>query len=710
MARPAAEARRFVGRRSIHLVAVLAAMVVVGTLVILGSATSWQSKLVADVPVGGSVRPVLAQGVGSCVAIAEVPSSAGNAEFRVTAVDRLRAHVEVLREGRPAARGPVQTVPVDATGRARLRLPPTAAGEDPASLCLVSDQRAAYGVRGEGAPAARLVGAAPESRLSQLGDELARAGRAKGTPFHAIGGWAALVCTIAALGGALVLTVRAWGRDDAWRPGRRTWLAVAAVAILHAWAWAAITPPFHVPDEVAHAQYASYIADHGKLPTGEGKRGAYSDAQNVALDAIDFGRVVFRSDLRPPWSERVDDGIVATLDGVPDDVPDGTTTATGQPPVYYLSIAAGALGGGNALDTLARMRILSALWLAVAALGAMALLREAAPGRPKWMVTGGLAVALFPLMGFLAGGVTPDIAMTALAFWLFVFAARAWRVGTSTRTVVSFGLVLVALVLTKLTALAIVPGAAAIVLAAAVRDWRASGRVVPWRDVAVTGGFVLAPVALFLLATAVSGRPLVPSAVGGLASTSVAQGQPPPEGMTGNLREILVVTWQLFLPRLPMMQDFFGGFPFWDVWMQGLVGRFGWLDYGFSTDVRRAVVGVWAVVGGLGLWGLVALFRAHGRRAAMLRWGPLVVGGLIAVAGLMFVIGRVDYNSRFGNGPPFQQARYLLPALPVAILALGLGLRGAGRRAAPYLAVVLVAGAGLWVLGAFSITLERFYG
>lgn len=711
MGRPAPDGRRPTARRAVHVVAAIAAIAVVGILLVLGSASSWHTQIVADVPIsGGGIRPLTERGDSSCTGVAEIPSSAGRAEFRITGDERVRARVDVAGEGRRSLAGPAQSVRRNADGVVRLRLPAGASTSDASFVCLVSEQRAPFGVRGDGAAAVRLVGAEPQSRLSQLGSELSRAGRAKGTPFHAIGGWLALALTLAALGGGLALAARAWGRDDAWRPGRRTWLAVAAVGVLHAWAWAAITPPYQVPDEVAHAQYASYIADHGALPTGEAEGGAYSDAQNAATDAINFGGVVFRPDLRPPWSERIDDGIGAQLEDASNDVPDGNTTATSQPPLYYVSVAAGALGGGNALDALARMRILSALWLGVAALGAMALLREVAPTRPRWMVTGGLAVALFPLLGFLAGGVTPDVAMTALAFWLFVFAARAWRLGTSRRTTVLFGLMLVALVLTKLTAAAVVPGAVAILLAAAVRDWRASGRVVPWRDLLVAGGIVLAPVVLFLLANVASGRPLVPGAVGGLASTSVAAGQGPPEGLTGNFREILVVTWQLFFPRLPMMQDFLGGFPFWDVWMQGLVGRFGWLDYGFSTDVRRIVVAVWAVVAGLGVWGLVALFRRHGWRAAFVRYGPLVLGGLVAVAGLMLVIGRVDYNSRFTNGPPFQQARYLLPALPVAIVVLALGLRGAGRRVAPYLGVLLVAGAALWVLAAFSITLTRYYG
>ncbi|MDO9356148.1 MAG: hypothetical protein Q7T55_20790, partial [Solirubrobacteraceae bacterium] len=271
------------------------------------------------------------------------------------------------------------------------------------------------------------------------------------------------------------------------------------------------------------------------------------------------------------------------------------------------------------------------------------------------------------------------------------------------------GVFLVLLALTKLTALAVVPGALLIVLAALIRDWRSKGRAVPLRGLAVGIGVALIPFVVFAVYSVASGRALVSGVVGGAATTSapaVANGS----GLTGNIRENLVVTWQLFLFRLPMMRDFFGGVPLWDTWLEGLVGRFGYLDYVFSVTVRRIVVIVWSLVALLGLAGLVGMVRSLGVRQFLVRYGPLLVGGLVAVAGLMLVIGRVDYNSRLSGGPPFQQARYLLPVLPVAVLALALGLRGAGRRAAPFVGVLLVAGAGLWALAAFSITLTRYYG
>lgn len=695
--------------RAVIAVAVAAAVAILVTVLVLGSEKSWQSQLVASVPTsGGGAKYMDEPGDRACTAIPEVPSSAGRAEFQIAGVAAFRGRIEVRTAGRTVA-GPMGRIAVQGDV-ARVALPAGTATREGSTVCLRSGDDALFRVLGDdGSAALRLVGSEPQSRISQLGAELERAGRATGAPFHGIGGWAALVFGLTALGGGLAIAAAVWSRDDAWRPGRRTWIAVAVVGLLHAWAWAALTPPYQVPDESAHVQYASYIADHGQLPTGdEGPEKQFSEKQIGAGQAVNLGGVAFRPDLRPPWSEREDDSIGPRLRGLSGDVPDGTTTATAQPPFYYVSVTAGAIGGGTALDMLARMRLLSAAWLAIAALGAMALVRSVAPNRPKWMVTGGLAVALFPLMGFLAGGVTPDVAMTALALWLYAAAGWCWRDGITRRNAAIFGLLLVLLALTKLTALAVVPGALVIVLSALVRDWRAKGRAVPLRAVGAGAAIALVPFVLFMILSVASGRAVVSGVVGG--AVTAAGPTAVDSGLTGNIRENLVYTWQLFLFRLPMMQDFLGGVPMFDVWFEGLVGRFGYLDYSFSLGVRRVVTGVWAVIALLGLGGLVALVRGTGVRPALVRYGPLLFGGLIGVAGLMLVIGRVDYTSRLTGGPPFQQARYLLPALPVAVYVLILGLRGAGRRAAPFVAVLLIAGAALWAIGAFSITLTRYYG
>ena len=50
---------------------------------------------------------------------------------------------------------------------------------------------------------------------------------------------------------------------------------------------------------------------------------------------------------------------------------------------------------------------------------------------------------------------------------------------------------------------------------------------------------------------------------------------------TIGLTERLGYTWQLYLPRLPFMNDQFVDFPLYEKWFKGGIGLFGWLDTGF---------------------------------------------------------------------------------------------------------------------------------
>lgn len=682
------------------------AAVVLLTLVALLVPTSWRSKLVAPAVPAGPHAALDRPGETACAAVDEVPASARNAEFRVTGASRLRARADVRRNGR-LMRGRPSDVPVIG-GVARLPMPRGGATGAPADVCLRSLGGGPFTVLGDGGSAAlRLVGAAPQSRLSTLDDELVRAGRAKGAPFRGIAGWAALVLALGALGGAVVIAVRAWGRADGWRPSRRVWASVAVVGVLHAWAWAAVVPPFQVPDETSHLQYVSYVAEHGSAPTGRlGDGRALSESQRRAEKLVRTDSVAFRPTLRPPWSRSADQRLHAELVGVSTHVPDGRTNATAQPPLYYLSVALAAVGGGDALDVLSRVRLLSGLWLGIAALGAMALLRAVAPGRGAVAVTGGLGVALFPLLGFLGGGVTPDVAMTALSLWLYAAAVTCWRCGTSARGLAIFGILALLLATTKLTALAVLPGAALVVAAAVVRDARRSGVGTVWRSLRAPAAAAAVVLAAYVTYTLWSGRPVVPGDVGNVATGGAAG----PAGPSGGLREAAVSTWQLFLPRLPFMHEMFEGSPLTDVWLGGLVGRFGYLDYGFSDRVQRIVGGVVILTAVAAAVAFVRIVRGVGTRTTIKRHGPVLLGGALAVLLLVAIIGRVDFDSRRTGGPPFQQARYLLPALPVAVLVLPLALRGLGRRVAPFVGVALVSGAALWAAGALGLTLQRYYG
>ena len=92
------------------------------------------------------------------------------------------------------------------------------------------------------------------------------------------------------IGGAVVLVQR---------PGSGA--AIALLATLNALAWGLIVPPFHVPDEPAHAFYAQYLGETGKLPASSGDADWYSGDVTQALAATSFYYVIGQPDDRPSW-------------------------------------------------------------------------------------------------------------------------------------------------------------------------------------------------------------------------------------------------------------------------------------------------------------------------------------------------------------------------------------------------------------------------
>jgi hypothetical protein len=166
----------------------------------------------------------------------------------------------------------------------------------------------------------------------------------------------------------------------------------------------------------------------------------------------------------------------------------------------------------------------------------------------------------------------------------------------------------------------------------------------------------------------------------------------------------LSFTWQLFLPRLPFMNDFFPGFPLHTQWFNGFIGRFGWVDYGYPSWVYTVA---WDVAIAIVVLTLVGLARSL--RALRTRWLELACYAA-AVAGEIVLLGLVDYQSHVTGAAPYEQARYLLPlgALYAAVIAIA--ARAGGRRWGPVLGAALVMLAIAHSVFGQLITLTRFYG
>jgi disulfide bond formation protein DsbB len=144
--------------------------------------------------------------------------------------------------------------------------------------------------------------------------------------------------------------------------------------------------------------------------------------------------------------------------------------------------------------------------------------------------------------------------------------------------------------------------------------------------------------------------------------------------------------------------------PPYDVWFTGFVGRFGWLDYGFPLWVYEVAKVVAAVVVGLAV---VALARS---RQVLARRRVELATYVLATVGLALLIGAAGYRYWLNtHGLRFEQARYVLPLMPLYGAIVALAVRGAGRRAGPAVAALAVVVMIAWSSYAQIITLMRFY-
>ena len=174
-------------------------------------------------------------------------------------------------------------------------------------------------------------------------------------------------------------------------------------------------------------------------------------------------------------------------------------------------------------------------------------------------------------------------------------------------------------------------------------------------------------------------------------------------GEARNWGKELSFIWQLFLPQAPFLQDQISGEPLRGIWLNGFLGRLGWLDYSLPGWVYTwgwplaIAVTVCAIVS-------LAVHRSDMRG----RWLELGVYA-VAAASVAFAIGHQDYNSRLSGGAAFEQARYLFPLLALYAGLLAVAARLGGRRFGPLIAVGLVALAAVHTVTALLATVERYY-
>jgi 4-amino-4-deoxy-L-arabinose transferase-like glycosyltransferase len=473
------------------------------------------------------------------------------------------------------------------------------------------------------------------------------------------------------------------------------------IALVNAAVWGVVVPPFQVPDEISHFSYVQYLAETGAPPPG-GRRPPYSSQEIAALKDLYFYSVIGHAQMRGVFTSAEDRALHVALAKHPSPLGHGgASSSSNQPPLYYAleAIPYWLSPSHDILARLALMRLLSALMAACTVLVVFEFLRELLPHSPTAWTVGALVVAFQPMFNFVAAGVQGDNLLYLTSALTFLMLLRAYRRGFTTRRAAAVGAVVATGLLTKLTFIGLLPG---IALAVALLAWRArsDGSRTAVRALAVAASVAIIPVVIYATLNAVAWHRGGPTAGGVSGATDSVLSN----GVAVTLGERLEYIWQLYLPPLWFMRSYFSHYPLWSTWLNGSIGRFGWVDYGFPKWVYTAGRYVFYLLLVLALAGTVRL------RAAIRPIVPMLLCFAAMGLGLLFAIGYAGIDYRFTTGLPFEQARYLFPLLVFYGAFAALAMRGAGRRWAPLVGGALVVLAMAHGLFAETLTISRYYG
>jgi 4-amino-4-deoxy-L-arabinose transferase-like glycosyltransferase len=476
----------------------------------------------------------------------------------------------------------------------------------------------------------------------------------------------------------------------------------ALVALLTALAWSLIVPPFQVPDEQSHVAYAQYIAETGRPPSRGAQGQGVSAQERHLLKGLGWKQMVHRPWDRPLASFAAHRRLERAVDAPASTVrsgPAGGTVVNYSPLYYGMAAAAYRLSPATDLfDRVHAMRLVSALLMAATVFMGFLFLRDLLPGTPWAWPVGALAVAFQPLFGFIGGGVNNDNLVIFAATGTLLALALCFRRGLGPRSGILLGAFVAVGLLAKPSMVGLLPGVA---LGVAVLTLRARPDA---RRRALLGALAAAavaaiPVLVYIaLNSAVWDRGLFFAGPGAEQPGHVSHSEPASLG--GRLGYI----WQFYLPRLPSMAPQFHGYPLRDIWFNGFVGRFGWLDYGFADW------GYWLALGiAAGLLFLAGRELVACRAAVRARAWELATYAVIAL-GLLLLLNWIGYGVQLGAAEGFEQARYLLPLLALYAAVIALAARGAGRRYGPAVGVLIVSVAIAHSLLAMLLTVTRYYG
>lgn len=436
--------------------------------------------------------------------------------------------------------------------------------------------------------------------------------------------------------------------------GRRLAIAILLTHLALSVLYGIVVPLWEAHDEWAHYKYVEYVARNRALPPPNQRltrEYTYDEASQpplyYVLAAIPVLAVDTSDGLTPrvnPYASR------GTGEG-------GVNFAVHEPRVEGFPWRGTVLAAHLA-------RFMSALMGTMGCVATYLLARLIWPRQPVWQL-GALAVhAFFPQFLFISSVITNDVLVSTLGGWLLYFAALVMLKPLRGRSLLGLGLCTVLAVLTKYTALALLPVAA---VALGIGLWRAAraGRVPIrlWRGMAMGSSAALLLLGAWFFRNWQTSGHLLPrfqSQFQSLAEQGVVRG----------------LAWES-LPALVR----YGFQTFW--------ASFGWGNVGLPGWVFIAL----AVVSGLGLVGsILGLARAR-------QWRRWLIAGLLALDFACLLA--LPLYQELRRGGVLLRGRYLLPALPGVCLLLvwGLSWRLPPRSRSWMVAVISLTtlAAALWV-------------
>jgi 4-amino-4-deoxy-L-arabinose transferase-like glycosyltransferase len=449
--------------------------------------------------------------------------------------------------------------------------------------------------------------------------------------------------------------------------------------------WAVTQPYFWAPDEDYHFLYVEHLTTQGELPSPD--EPLYPREYRLVKQAMKYDQ--YSSGPRQDFSgdpkasvRRLED--LPDGDREPREVDRGVTVV--HAPVYYASGAAvnAVLGDASPFTRIAAVRWISSLIGVLAVY--LAWLLAAQVFRREWLtLTAAALVALQPMIGFLSGIVSNDIAVTAaytaaLALLLFILRTRprmaqgAWVGG-------AIGLAL----LLKSTAVALVP-LALLAYAGQALVWREERREVV-RSAALALGVVAVVAGWWYV------RSLI---VYGSLLGSTTEVVPTGEGEPAGLGSVVNLTWE---------------------WTRLTYRTYWWHFY--AREAPNGGVAFYApfAIVAVSMLGLLWAFAGRLRRGALVaRADPMVRQTVLMVAAIVILYLpplATDILRRLnGEGFALVAGRFLLPAYPAVVALVLIGLRQlVPRRFFAWAcgALVAIAAAFCWTVY-WDTYVHRYFG